>query len=249
MRLVFGLYVFLHAMALGSTAGNYDPDTDTTEPNDDGLEEGELIQLWPVGDDDVAMDLCDRRTVRYQAHENLSLVAAREFIVAVLAHPILCIGTGRDKDVMQFFHARRTIIRDDDISIDISPRLNPHYVCDAFQIFDLNEIYGDQTFGTVFFAHVSNPIFAFKEPQLESTCRRYFRALIKGGFLIFNSEVYASCDHMLAQADTDLASIRYSWRQLLEPIGFVAIEIIKKDETAYFGVPASSLLLVAQRPR
>lgn len=193
-----------------------------------------------ITDHELLQDLLMKDTVRYQiaAALNAQNVNAED-ILTLLAHPLICIGTGKRREALKLKHIRPTYVREQDFTIDFSQVLQPDFVGDAFSLAG-TEL--PRLCGAVYFAHVGFGWIDDK-PKTQEILKTYFNHLIRGGYFIYISEVPYNAKHINKAYDL----YRSHWISQLDIVGFKNIKVFIKDESAHYMLNAQSLVVIAQK--
>lgn len=250
MRLFYTFLSFFHISIL--SAMDIDSEDNERSATQEYSSEDETDEAIPcaLDDDELDADLKDLCTVRNQIVRYLHGIFPGTINRALLTEPVLCVGTGTNKNSLKCF-ARPTYIRDIDFSIDVKRRHEPHCVADAFDHGAIMSSFPRLTFGAVFFAHVSNPIKALGAKDWNKTLALYCDALLPGGYFIFASEVCKSKSNIMQSINeahlAHVDQLKTKWEELLAPHGFVDVKVIIKDETGHYLDKSHSLVLVARK--
>jgi len=192
----------------------------------------------------------DRYDVRTQIRDNLALTGqGLQISTELYLLPILCIGTGRCREVLDR-QPRKTIIFETDTCIDFSSRIQPDYACDAWEIWKIADGISSESFGFIFFAHAGyHPPFCEPE-RLERALETYLDLLAHGGVFVFNSEVFIQSDApdqlAMRHSHNSFEEWKADWVREFANAGFQQIEVIVKDESSW-NPGFVSILLVARK--
>lgn len=218
------------------------------QPDIDPLLSAASVMVLPVAL--LAFLFGDRYDVRIQIRDNLAVTGlGQQISYELYLQPVLCIGTGRRREVLDR-QPRKTLILDTDTCIDHCSRIEPDFACDAWEVWKIADEISSESFGFIFFAHAGHHP-PFDDPQrLQRALETYLNLLVQGGVLVFNSEVFihgiAPDQLAINHAHNSFEEWKADWIRAFENAGFREIEALVKDESTW-NPGFVSILLVARK--
>ena len=221
--LFFGCNCFLSALSEESAS-----DTESLEYEEEN---------YDLSLEEINKDLQQKTSVRFQILELLQendaksiYLPIKKYIYDILSKPVLCIGTGKNKNYISQF-ALPTYIQIYDISIDQNTRIDPHLLGDAFD----NNFILHKEFNIVLFAHVGSGNLTINK-STTLTFTKYYNCLFDDGLFIYSSAVLDTKE--------SFANYEIHWKKLLSSIGFKNIICFIKDESLRYDYPQAYAFVV-----
>lgn len=141
--------------------------------------------------------------------------------------PLLCFGTGKNKDNLCRLNVRPTFVKEGDETVDVKSRFDPDHNFNAFSDLPLYSLCRSQkSYSAIYFGHVAN---YFPPDAFLFQC--YAKLLKSGGVFLYKSFAFLDgVDIPQILGKDTMPEVEELYKTIMSQNGFCNIRVIERDE-------------------